>query len=369
MAHDAFALLPISARAARPSDADYEAIREAFMETARGRWFLGEYAKRNRNADTRMVLDAMARVEQTLEAMQQPPDTHLPEILTILRNEVDQAAKLAASAVEGLAIEERLAAIRQGARILTEISWRWWETESRICDSIEAQVCAIQESCGRLDGIDIRAALTAAFDLIRTRIEAFVEDDGKAVPPTADAVTKPDVAVAAMQVATEDDALASPIMAAAPDEAVPSRETDVTAISPSPWSELPDVAMTTSERAETANVRDRAPLGIGAIEPTTLAGTDRPFWRDALDRYWIEPAGSESAIVAAQVKLTPPQAGIDVLPPWRQPEPPAVPLRQLYPSPVSTAFTVESPEQRRPDTDPSSAIRRMSLTEKIEFFS
>ena len=369
MAHDAFALLPISARAARPSDADYEAIREAFMETARGRWFLGEYAKRNRNADTRMVLDAMARVEQTLEAMQQPPDTHLPEILTILRNEVDQAAKLAASAVEGLAIEERLAAIRQGARILTEISWRWWETESRICDSIEAQVCAIQQSCGQLDEIDIRAALTAAFDLIRTRIEAFAEDDSKAVPPTADAVTKPDLAAAAMQVVTEDDALASPIMAAAPDEAVSSRETDVTAISPSPWSELPDVAMTTSERAETANVRDRAPLGIGAIEPTTLAGTDRPFWRDALDRYWTEPAGSESAIVAEQVEPTPTQAGTDVLPPWMQPEPLAVPLRQLYPSPVSTAFTGESPEQRRADTDPSSAISRMSLTEKIEFFS
>ncbi|MFX6149179.1 hypothetical protein ABTF39_20325, partial [Acinetobacter baumannii] len=59
MANEAFALSPMSARAAEPNEQDYDAIREAFMETARGRWFLGEYAKRNRNADTRMVLDAV----------------------------------------------------------------------------------------------------------------------------------------------------------------------------------------------------------------------------------------------------------------------------------------------------------------------
>ncbi len=41
------------------------------METSRGRWFLGEYAKRNRNADTRMVLDAVARIEQTIAAQKQ----------------------------------------------------------------------------------------------------------------------------------------------------------------------------------------------------------------------------------------------------------------------------------------------------------
>src|SRR5262245_53128183 len=52
MADKAFALSPISARPSLPSEEDYEAIREAFRETSRGRWFLGEYARRNRNADT-----------------------------------------------------------------------------------------------------------------------------------------------------------------------------------------------------------------------------------------------------------------------------------------------------------------------------
>ena len=72
MADEAFALSPISARASQPREEDYEAISAAFMETSRGRWFLGEYARRNRNADTRMVLDAVARIEQNLAAQQQP---------------------------------------------------------------------------------------------------------------------------------------------------------------------------------------------------------------------------------------------------------------------------------------------------------
>src|SRR6187200_342939 len=71
MADEAFALSPISARATLPSEEDYAAIAEAFMETSRGRWFLTEYAKRNRNTDTRMVLDAVARIQQSLTAQRE----------------------------------------------------------------------------------------------------------------------------------------------------------------------------------------------------------------------------------------------------------------------------------------------------------
>src|SRR3979490_431967 len=92
MADEAFALSPISARAAQPSEEDYEAIRQAFMETSRGRWFLGEYAKRNRNADTSMVLDAVARIEETLAAQQPPaPESGLPEALAGTKKPPDGA--------------------------------------------------------------------------------------------------------------------------------------------------------------------------------------------------------------------------------------------------------------------------------------
>ncbi|MFC4175132.1 hypothetical protein ACFOYU_24225 [Microvirga sp. GCM10011540] len=47
------------------SNADYDAIEAAVMETARGRWFLREFARRNRNADTEAVLAALGRIEKT----------------------------------------------------------------------------------------------------------------------------------------------------------------------------------------------------------------------------------------------------------------------------------------------------------------
>lgn len=48
------------------SEDDYTAILAAVMETARGRWFLAEYARRNRHADTQMLLEALARLETAI---------------------------------------------------------------------------------------------------------------------------------------------------------------------------------------------------------------------------------------------------------------------------------------------------------------
>src|ERR1700679_574864 len=103
MADDAFALSPISARAARPSEEDYDAISEAFMETSRGRWFLGEYAKRNRNADTRMVLDAVARIEETIAAQKPVPDNSLAEALVAIKAALMEARAATTTAVGDLA--------------------------------------------------------------------------------------------------------------------------------------------------------------------------------------------------------------------------------------------------------------------------
>jgi hypothetical protein len=46
----------------------YELIESAVMESARGRWFLAEYARRNRAADTSMLLDALKRLENITAA-------------------------------------------------------------------------------------------------------------------------------------------------------------------------------------------------------------------------------------------------------------------------------------------------------------
>ncbi len=42
---------------------DYDAIERAIRETSRGRWFLNCYLERNRSVETRMLLDAITRLE------------------------------------------------------------------------------------------------------------------------------------------------------------------------------------------------------------------------------------------------------------------------------------------------------------------
>src|SRR3954464_5186292 len=144
MADEAFALSPISARAAQPGEEDYAAISEAFMETSRGRWFLTEYAKRNRNADTHMVLDAVARIEQSLAAQREETlereaslqreeglsaqqaaeavaaaaaaQERLTEALAAIRSSVEAAEESAVEALDSLALEQRLGPGPKGAR-------------------------------------------------------------------------------------------------------------------------------------------------------------------------------------------------------------------------------------------------------------
>src|SRR3981189_3650630 len=192
MADDAFALSPISARATQPSEQDYDAIREAFMETARGRWFLGEYAKRNRNADTRMVLDAVARVEENLAAQRQAaPDNGLAEALVAISSAVDEARAAAAVAIDDLALEETLAPVRKGARVIREIAWRWREigTDGRICDLIDSQADAIEAGCAKIAERNPHAALIAAFNEIKESIDAFSDMESiDTAPPAEDAI-------------------------------------------------------------------------------------------------------------------------------------------------------------------------------------
>jgi hypothetical protein len=48
------------------------------METARGRWFLHEYVRRNRNADTGTLLAAIDRIESLLKTREDAPAPAAP---------------------------------------------------------------------------------------------------------------------------------------------------------------------------------------------------------------------------------------------------------------------------------------------------
>ena len=60
--------------AVRLAEADYQTFAEALGASERGRAFLHEYARRNRHADTEVVLAALSRLEQTARAHQAEPE-------------------------------------------------------------------------------------------------------------------------------------------------------------------------------------------------------------------------------------------------------------------------------------------------------
>ncbi len=49
------------------SEADYRAIEEAVLSTARGRWFLTEYARRIRATETDRIVQAIANLASQSE--------------------------------------------------------------------------------------------------------------------------------------------------------------------------------------------------------------------------------------------------------------------------------------------------------------
>lgn len=180
MAEQAFALSPMSASASLPTQADYDAISTAFMETARGRWFLAEYARRNRNADTAMVLEAVARIEQTLAEQKQPKPVDdaldvTPAVMAILAT----ARATAEAAFANPDRDDVPAQARNSARIIREIAWGLRESgaDGRICGLLDAQVNAIEAACTGLSANDLRDGVLGAFDRAAKQISELANPD------------------------------------------------------------------------------------------------------------------------------------------------------------------------------------------------
>lgn len=73
-------------------DAGYDAIHETIAATERGRWFLEEYVRRHRGADTEQVLAAIARIEQVLHGGSAADATGQGEIAAMLAT-IEQARR------------------------------------------------------------------------------------------------------------------------------------------------------------------------------------------------------------------------------------------------------------------------------------
>jgi hypothetical protein len=387
MADEAFALSPISARAVQPSEADYDAIQEAFMETSRGRWFLGEYAKRNRNADTKMVLDAVARIEGTLAAQKQPEpeparDPLLDQALASFRAALTEARDAATNAVGDLALEQNLAPVRKGARVIREIAWRLREigADSRICDLIDSQVVVVESAAGNLNSADLAAALHGAFDRIEEKITSF-DADGMATSSAAQAeATQAQAEARAEKPAEVSETMRGSASAhpAAPDETAMAEA----ASEPADAFDSNDEAMLDMVAMEMA-----APDSDAAYDPTleefenhemqvaeaqALASQDETI-SESLAAYEIEVTFPESSDTADMPVAA---TALPVVTPLRPAPEPAAEPETAKPEPALPASLgssllangiVTRPRASRPD--PLAPIRRMSQTEKIAFFS
>jgi len=158
------------------SEADYAAIEDAVMETARGRWFLDEYAKRNRHADTKLVLGAIDRLEAVIRGQRgQHGDETVDrrfrfDILEMAKTIARTKAEIASikpdgehhgkfgEATEELdsivgATETATSDILAAAEHIQEIAWTLREQglEAEVCDLIDAKAVDVYTACSFQD--------------------------------------------------------------------------------------------------------------------------------------------------------------------------------------------------------------------------
>jgi chemotaxis regulatin CheY-phosphate phosphatase CheZ len=154
------------------SEADYTAIEAAVVETARGRWFLAEYARRNRHADTLMLISALDRIEAAVRGQ-----GSVDSIDRIRFDLVDMAKAIARTKAEIASIKpdaehhgkfgeatEELDSIVQATESATsdilaaaeqvqEIAWTLREQglEPEICDVLDSKATDVYTACSFQD--------------------------------------------------------------------------------------------------------------------------------------------------------------------------------------------------------------------------
>ena len=229
----------------------------------RGRWFLAEFARRTRQADTKLVLDAIARLEHALAEKAGGAD--LERMRADLLDMADAIARtkteIAAIKPEGgdpsqivratdeldaiVAVTERATSdILNSAEQIQEIAWTLRErgTDPNACDRIDALTTETYTACSFQDitGQRTRKVIDALHFLER-RLDAMIaiwREPGAAPAVPAPATNKaapaaPPIAPArAGQALDEPDVFEPPPRAAAPPAPKPRAAVDVESLSP-----------------------------------------------------------------------------------------------------------------------------------------
>ena len=162
-----------SSRSLTPQDASqYDLIEAAVRETERGRWFLEEYARRNRNADTDVLLGAIHRLESAVTGERGGDDVvrfrgdlmDMADAIARTRAEVaalsapdhgESRLTVASEALDAIvrSTERATSDILGAAEAVQEAAWTLRETgaDGALCDELDRHATQIYTACSFQD--------------------------------------------------------------------------------------------------------------------------------------------------------------------------------------------------------------------------
>jgi len=147
-----------------PAIGDYDVIFSALMQTERGRWFLQEYARRNRSADTNLLLAAIARIESAVcaeRSQQLQPDLRadLVEMAQAITQTRAEVAELKAETAIGPLPQAPPGDVFAAAERIRDVTWamRGHGFDPATCGQLEELAATILSASALRDPTDHRA--------------------------------------------------------------------------------------------------------------------------------------------------------------------------------------------------------------------
>jgi len=398
MPEEPFAL---TLQAPQPVGDDYDAIHAAVMETARGRWFLKEYARHNRNADTTLLLAAIERIETALRnqtaipapshpaprapqpsASAVPPSVHtlheLRDAITLTRDSlpaIDPEGRIAFKADFSL-IPSGVATVadrmRASAEQVQETAWFLRERAEREtgalkdalgtrCNELETQARELTAACAQLDQLSESASMIAA---LLAEIETQLGGMISAAPPHAETPPEPVAARKPFAMPAKEEPPAPAPVAKMPVPGQPSAPPPRRDEPPPPpvqaFVDIPPITTTVTGRpVEPAPAPEPEPAAA-TMPPSPTApeiiATAAPAAEAAPEIVAAAPAPQPAPVVEpsppAAVK---PQASAAPRPDWMDALAPAVRARNA-PDPATPAAISFDFDDARPAAEPSAAI-------------